>query len=239
LVTVNQLAGVLIAVIVANLGATATAQTQTGANSACGNLYAQGQYGPYDFRTNKKEIQVVLRAHFLPIVESLIRGSTNTTPGGDIDYTLRAIPNHPNALISMMRLGEREKTPKPSGSRYTVECWFDRAIRFRPDDQVVRMLYVTYLTKAGDRKPDAMRQLQIVLRAAQDNPFTYFNVGLLYADLNEYDLALVQAHKAMELGLDRVELRDKLKAAGKWRELAAGGGQGTLPEPSAAAAQKP
>ena len=29
-------------------------------------------------------------AHFTPEVESLIRGHTTTTPGGDIDYTLRA-----------------------------------------------------------------------------------------------------------------------------------------------------
>jgi tetratricopeptide (TPR) repeat protein len=105
------------------------------------------------------------------------------------------------------------------------------------------MLYVTYLTKAGNRKPDALRHLEVVLKTAKDNPFTHFNVGLLYADLNEYELALVQAHKAMELGLRRVELRDKLKAAGKWQEPANGDGQDPAPAPAptagTSAAQKP
>jgi len=201
--------------------------------SNCGPL--ENGYGPYDYRTDKEKLPIVLGAHFTPIVEQLIRGTTNTTPGGDIDYTLRAIPNNPRALWSMMRLAEREKTEKPSGSRYTVECWFDRALRFRPDDHVVRMLYVTYLTKAGSRKTEAMQHLEFVLKATNNNPFTYFNVGLLYSDLNEYDLALVQAHKAMELGLTRVELRDKLKAAGKWQDPASSAAQGAQSGPAAAA----
>lgn len=117
----------------------------------------------------------------------------------------------------MMRLAEKEKDPKPYGSRYTVECWFDRAIRFRPDDQVVRMIYTTYLNK-HNRKPEAMQQLDIVLNAAKDNAFTYQNVGLLRVDLGEYDKALVQAHKAIELGLNRPDLRQKLQNVGKWVE---------------------
>ena len=206
--------------------------------TSCGELYGPGQYGPYDFRTDKDKLPLVLGTHFTPIVEELIRGTTNATPGGDIDYTLRAIPNNPRALLSMMRLGEREKTPQPSGSHYTVECWFDRAIRFRPDDNVVRMLYVAFLTK-NSRKSDAIQQLETVLRTAQDNPFTHYNAGLLYFDLNEYEKALTQAHKAMELGLLRPELREKLKAAGKWQEPAATGLAATPAEPSASDAPAP
>lgn len=185
-------------------------------SAACGPL--ENGYGPYDFRTDRDKLPIVVGAHFTPMVEQLIRGTTSGTPGGDIDYTLRAIPNHPNALLSMMRLAEKEKDPKPSGSRYTVECWFDRAIRFRPDDQVVRMIYTTYLTK-NKRKPEAMQQLEIVLHGAtKDNPFTHQNVGLLLVDLGEYDKALVQAHKAIELGLNRPDLRQKLQNVGKWVE---------------------
>jgi len=159
----------------------------------------------------------VTGAHFLPFVEALVRGNTSSTPGGDIDYTLRAIPNHHNALMSMMRLGEKEKTNKPSGSRYTVECWFDRALRFRPDDHIARMIYVTFLTK-NNRKPEAMQHLEFVLKLAKDNAFTHQNIGLLYFDLGEHKLALAQAHKAIELGLNRPGLRDKLQAIGQWAE---------------------
>ena len=206
--------------------------------ASCGELYGPGQYGPYDYRTDKDKLPIVLGAHFTPEVEALMRGTTSTRPGGDIDYTLRAIPNNPRALLSMMRLGEREKTPQPSGSRYTVECWFDRALRFRPDDNVVRMLYVAFLTK-NSRKPDALQQLEAVLKTAQDNPFTHYNAVFLYFDLNEYERALTQAHKAMELGLLRPELGEKLKAAGKWQEPAATGLAATPAEPSASGASAP
>lgn len=203
-------------VLLSCVAAAASAQAPVETVSACGPLYSAGQYGPYDFRTDKGKLPIVLGAHFTPEVESLITGKSGYL-GSDIDYTLRAIPNHPNALIAMMRLGEREKTLQPRNSRYTVECWFDRAIRFRPDDHVVRMIYTTFLTK-NNRKADAMRQLDNVLRSAKDNAFTYQNVGLLYFDLGEYKLALKQAHNAIELGLNRPDLREKLQSVGQWAE---------------------
>lgn len=210
------------------LGAAPSTFAQAETVSTCGPLFSLGQYGPYDFRIDKDKLPIVLGAHFTPEVESLIRGKSGATPGPDIDYTLRAIPNHPNALISMMRLGEKENQSKPSGSKYTMECWFERAIRFRPDDQIVRMIYTTYLTK-NNRKPEALQQLDVVLGSANDNAFTHQNVGLLYFDLGEYPLALAQAHKAIELGLNRPGLREKLQSVGKWEEPTAI--NDVLPEP--------
>ena len=64
---------------------------------------------------------------------------------GPYDY------NH-RALMSMMRLGEKEKTLQPSGSRFTVSCWFERAILFAPDDAIVRMIYSSYLHSKGAAK---------------------------------------------------------------------------------------
>lgn len=197
------------------LATPAIAQGQAANSSGCGALFNAGQYGPYDFRTDKDKLQIVTSYHFTPVVEALIRGSSNTSPGPDISYTLHAIPNHPNALLAMMRLGEKEQNPKPTGSAYSVECWFDRAIRFRPDDHVVRMIYTQFLTK-NKRKPEAMRQLEIVLNSAKNNAFTHQNVGLLYFDLGEYQKSLTQAHKAIALGLNRPDLREKLRAVGQW-----------------------
>ena len=185
-------------------------------NSACGSLDV-GSYGPFDYRTDHDKLPIVLGAHFTPEVEALVRGRTSATPGGDISYTLAVIPNNPRALIAMMRLGEKEKTPQPYGSRYSVECWFDRAIRFRPDDAIVRMIYSTYLNKQG-RVADANKELAIATSYAKDNAFTHFNIGLHYFDLKNYDQALIEAHKAMALGFPRSELRDRLKSVGKWVE---------------------
>ena len=193
-------------------GALSGAGADTG---VCGSL--TNGYGPYDFRHDRDKLPIVTGAHFTAPVEALIRGTTGARPGGDIDYTLRAIPNHPGALLAMMRLGDIEKTEKPHGARYNVECWFDRAIRFRTDDQVVRMIYSKFLSSKA-RKPEALAQLQVVKTLAKDNPFTHYNLGLLFFEMKEYEESLAAAHRAYELGFLQPELRDKLQAAGQWRE---------------------
>jgi tetratricopeptide (TPR) repeat protein len=197
---------------------TAYCQVQAEAFSACGTLYSAGQYGPYDYRTDKDKLPIVLGAHFTPEVEALVRGKSGSV-GGDIDYTLRAIPNNHRALIAMMRLAEKQKTQVPVGSRYTIQCWFERALLFRPDDSIVRMIYSQYLHSQG-RFPEANGQLAVATASAKDSAFTHYNIGLHYFDLKNYDMALVQAHKAMELGFTQTALRDQLISVGKWVEPA-------------------
>ncbi|MET0518221.1 MAG: ABC transporter permease [Burkholderiaceae bacterium] len=185
--------------------------------SPCGPLRPPGQYGPYDNRKDLDKLSIVLGAHFLPYIEDLSRGNTSSTAGGDIDYTLRAIPNNPRALIAMMRLGEKEKKQQPQGARYTVECYFERAIRFAPDDLVVRMIYANFLINAG-RNGEAAAQLDSVARNTTDNPFTHYNLGLIYFDLKDYDKSLHHAQIAYALGFQQPALRDKLQGAGRWVE---------------------
>ena len=192
----------------------AFSQTVSG---GCGNLRPYGQYGPYDARTDLDKLPIVLGAHFTPVIEALISGDTNRHPGGDIDYTLRAIPNYHRALIAIMRLGERDKTDKPRDTRYTVECWFLRAIAFRPDDAIVRMIYSTYLN-SKKRTAEANIQLEIATGYAKENAFTHYNIGLHYFDLKNYERSLTQAHKAYGLGFEAPNLRDQLKSVGKWKD---------------------
>jgi hypothetical protein len=189
-------------------------------SSVCGPLRSAGQYGPYDYRKDPDKLPIVLGAHFTPEVESLARGRTTTNPGGDIDYTLRAIPNNPRALVAMTRLGEKEKTQQPIGAKFIVECYFERAIRFAPDDQIVRMIYASFLIK-NSRFPEAGVQLGAAAKLDEDNPFTQYNLGLLYFEMKDYGNALTQARLAYAQGLKQPELRDKLIAAGQWVEPAA------------------
>ncbi len=203
-----------IALLVLALGLQHLAHSQ-GRPTICGSI--ENPYGPYDFRRDLDKLPIVIRAHFTPEVQALIAGKSSSTPGGDIDYTLRAIPNHPQALLSMAALGDKERTDQPKGSRYTVDCWFDRAMRFRPDDHIVRMIYVNYLTKKM-RRTEALAHLAIARKLADDNPISVYNVGLLYFDLQEYPLALEHAHKAHALGNPYLDLQEKLRAVGQWRE---------------------
>src|SRR5262245_1653589 len=95
--------------------------------TVCGPIETGG-YGPYDYRTaTAQQKRVVDAAHFTRNVE-MLRGSGRASVGGDIDYTLRAFPNHPRALMAMMRLGERDKTERPVGAMFSVACYFERAV---------------------------------------------------------------------------------------------------------------
>lgn len=208
----SLLAGLLIA-----LFTTSAAVAET-IRSSCGTLSSVGQYGPYDFRTDRDKVQIVLINHFTPDVEALLPSKLGP-PGGAIDYTLRALPNYHRALIAMMRLGKKEKTPQPKGSTHSIDCWFERAVIFRPDDAVVRMIYSTYLNSMG-RIQDANSQLEISTFYAKDSPFTHYNIGLHYLELKNYEKALVAAHQAIALGWTQTELRDRLRSAGKWSEPA-------------------
>lgn len=196
----------------------------------CGSL--DNGFGPFDYRADH-HIQIpgdqmphsdkrslVEGAHFTPRVESLIgaqSGGAVGPPGGDLDYTLRAFPNHHRALIAVMRYGEKTNSLQPAGLPRTVECYFERAIRFKSNDTIARILYATYLTK-NKREPEAVAHLELATKIAADNGFTHYNIGLTYFDMKMYDKALAQAHTALTLGFERTELRDKLDKAGQWKE---------------------
>jgi tetratricopeptide (TPR) repeat protein len=183
--------------------------------SNCGPL--ENHYGPFDYRTaNAQQKSIVENRHFDTRIENLLPGSTNPW-ADDISYTLRVFPNHHRALVTMQRIAEREKTDKPASAQYSIACYFDRAIRYRPDDLIVRMLFAEYLIKKS-RNDEASQQLEFTVKSAQDNPFTHYNVGLLFLKMKSYDRALAQAHLAMQLGFTRTDLKDGLVAAGKWGE---------------------
>ena len=187
---------------------------------ACGDLRPPGQYGPFDYRTITSEVRHrVEDYHFTAEVQSMRKGASSNQAAADVDYTLRAFPNNPRALLTMSRLGERAKSERPPGSRYTVECYFQRALDFVPDDPMPRVLYANYLIERH-RAPDARKQLAEAERL-RGNPLTFdfdYNLGLMYADLGDFDKASVAAERAYKLGAQLPALRNKLKAAGKWRE---------------------
>jgi len=191
--------------------ASAAAGAQT-VEVGCGSL--DNAYGPYDYRTAKTRLPIVERHHFTPQVEALIRGNTGSI-GADLDYTLRAFPNHHRAPLAAMRASEKTRSPQPYGLPRPVECYFERALRFRPEDALARMIYARFLV-TKERAAEARQQLEAAKRAAGDNAFSQYNIGLIYLDLKDYPQALAQAHKASALGFPETGLRDKLKALGKW-----------------------
>ncbi len=197
----------------------------------CGNDLHNG-FGPFDYRLyantqasksdTSNPLYLVQRAHFRPEMEALIEGGQGpkSAVSGEFDYTLRAFPNHHRALMALMRLADRERSEQPQKMRYQVDCYFERATAWRPDDVMVRLLFAKYLV---DRKraADARKQLGFASALAKDSPLTQHNVGMLYFDIQDYGPALEHAHKAMALGMERPALRERLVQAGRWQEPAA------------------
>lgn len=193
----------------------------TAAYEACGSL--ENGVGPYDYRTQKKELEIVERFHFDRGVEFPQPGSKRPL-GGDLNYTLRASPNHHRALAAMSNLelkihkkeGAVSRTSGPmKGAQFTADCYFDRAIRFAPDDGMVRMIYGMYLAKSGNSKA-ALEQMQQAEKLEQNNANLYYNLGLLYFDMKDYDNALMHAKKAYALGFTLPGLRNKLQSVKRW-----------------------
>lgn len=132
-------------------------------------------------------------------------------------YTLEHFPNHHRALASMAKLGLRQKSAQPHGARYTVSCFFERAIAFAPHDVTARMVYGNYLLAMG-QDATALEQLDAASRLAPEQATIQYNLGLMYVKKKEYDKASAHAQKAYALGFPLPGLKNKLKAAGKWRE---------------------
>ena len=184
----------------------------------CGMVYTE-HYGPYDYRTQRGELKIVEDFHFTQRVERL-QGGQSGYIGGDLNYTLKAGPNHHRALVALMRWVEKNKSEKTDGMGYTAECYFDRAIRYRPDDTVVRALYAEFLHKRK-RNADGIKQLDVGVFYAGESAFSHYNLGLVYLELGAHDKALRQAQRAMALGFPRTGLKDELVKLGKWQEPAA------------------
>lgn len=188
--------------------------TLVGAQALCGPL--SNAYGPYDYWTDFDKLVQVEQHHFTPEVETLRKGRSGSL-GGDLDYTLRASPNHPRALVAMMKLAEKQQQPRPSDANYTIECYFDRAIRFRPKDGMVRLIYAGYLSKHG-QNAEGLKQLEIAAESGLDTGNFHYNLGLAYFEAKEYEKSLRAAHRAYALGFNLPGLKAKLQKAGKWQD---------------------
>ncbi|MDC8756839.1 tetratricopeptide repeat protein [Janthinobacterium fluminis] len=190
------------------------AAAASGAN--CDDYVRHNPGGDYTNADDRQGLEVVEKFHFSKDVENLVRGMSASL-GGDIGYTLEHFPNHHRALAAMAKLGLRGKTAQPAGAKYSVACYFERAIRFKQDDAAVRSIYGSYLL-AGGHADAALQQLREAAQLAPEQPTIQYNLGLMYAKKKEYAQALAHAHKAYALGFPLPGLKNKLLAAGQWRE---------------------
>jgi tetratricopeptide (TPR) repeat protein len=179
----------------------------------CGEL--KNAYGPYDYADpqHRPHLPIVEGRHFTRRIETLKSGNAMA----DIDYTLRAFPNHHRALYAMAQYF-LQNTYSTSGKYYTPDCYFDRAMRFRANDPLVRMVYGIYLQRKGELK-DALGRYNEAFTKIPDLVELNYNMGLLYIELGNNKKALFHARKVYNKGYPLDGLKNMLKRKGLWTEL--------------------
>ncbi len=174
-----------------------------------------GQYGPFDYRDpavrtgNPSPLQLVEMGHFTTEVATLTRGNTGSMTH-DLDYTLRAFPNHHRALQSLADLGIRVKKIKGGEDMtYTIACYFIRAKNYAPTDGMVNALYAYYLANMN-QKDLALAEVDQALKKAGTNPKVYYDAGLAYYYLGDLKKAQECSIIAKKLGSNAVGLANLL-----------------------------
>jgi len=172
--------------------------------------------GDYNDAGDRKDLQVVESYHFTPAVESLKHGNRSYL-GGDLSYTLEHFPNHHRALSSLAKLVVRDKNMRPQGAKYSADCFFQRALGYRPKDAKVHSIYAGFLL-AQDQLDRAREHLDIAVQLEPENATSHYNLGLLHFKKKDYAAARQSAERAYGLGFPLPGLRNKLTEAGQWAQ---------------------
>jgi tetratricopeptide (TPR) repeat protein len=202
----------------------------------CGHPFdSPGRFGPFDYTdpVKKPELNLVEPHHFTSYMEEIALygvASRNASQveeaegfglvAGNLDYTLHAFPNHSKALyaMGMWQLRQRKERPLEAagwvsgGKIYSAECYFERAVMFKPDDGMVHHAYGAFLQKAGKPK-QAAAEYERAIALMPDFPEPHYNLGLLYVDSGNLTKAAEHADRAYALGYPLDGLKRKLAAA--------------------------
>ncbi len=187
------------------------------ASGYCGDF--TGHYGPFDYRKRSEfNLEIVERFHYTEQVANGVSGESGYL-GGDLDYTLRAVPNHARALATLAMVASRSKEPQLQGAKFPTECYFERAVRFAPDDGTAYAAYGNFLNRQG-KTERAIKMMQQAVDLEPENPTFNYNLGLLYVKTRNYDKASTYADKAYSLGFPLPGLRNQLAEVRKGRSAA-------------------
>lgn len=177
-------------------------------------------YGPYDYTDPynfQNKLEVVEVFHFTPKVETLSGGESSATAAGDIDYTLLSFPNHHRALYSLMRMKVTGHDNWMRDAKMpAVECYFQRAMQFAPNDHAVPLVFGVYLQQLG-YKEKALEYFKKSAMLGPTDPEPSYNIGLYYFKKKNYKQALVYAKKAYDLNYPLPNLKNKLAKLGYWK----------------------
>ena len=204
----------------------------------CGVLQNHGGIGPWDYydpssSANTGEnpmgrIKRVENVHFKSGMRNLNTKEYDIERlTAEITYTLAVFPNHPDALLAIARLEKMAggKLPQRAADVYkpkiSAYCFFDRALRFRPEQPGVRFSYAIYLHQQG-KYSEALDHYKFAETAYEENPFFQYNLGLLYSEMKNWPKAIEYAERAYRGGAIFPGLRQRIEKAGYKIDLSRG-----------------
>jgi hypothetical protein len=200
-----------------------------------------GQFGPYDYYRPPKPAAIALveRPHLGFVVADQLRKKEYCGYQSNLNYTLRAFPNHPKALVMMAEYlashspcpAQQEPTSVASSvwaiennnwQERNMDFYFQTALNFMTEDTRVipkhaetHVLYGDWLRKNG-RADEAMKQYEAARALEPGYANMYYGLGMLYLDQKNIHKATENAKKAYALGKPPNDLKDRLVAAGAW-----------------------
>lgn len=172
--------------------------------------------GPLDYMNGADRASdlfgLVEEYHFTRDIETL----TGNNILGNLDYTLRGVPNHHRALFAMMSYQERSEyeRARKRDSYPTIECYLYRAKNFAPRDAYIDVL-LGILRHRQDQRELAMKHYQAAEASGSDLPILHYNMGLLLAEMGDLDAAMQAAERAYAAGITLPGLRNKLASLGR------------------------
>lgn len=204
----------------------------------CGVLQNHGGIGPWDYydpsssaKTGEDpmgRIKRVENVHFKAGMRNLNTKEYDIERlTAEITYTLSVFPNHPDALLAVTRLEKMAGGKLPQRSvdvykpRISAHCFFDRALRFRPEQPAVRFSYAIYLHQQG-KYAEALEHYKFAEKTFEENPFFQYNLGLLYSDMKNWPKATEYAERAYRGGAIFPGLRQRIEKAGFRLDLSGG-----------------
>ena len=194
----------------------------------CGTLTTH--FGPWDFYDQKNhrstgaeaqgKIKIVTGRHLTKNMLRLKRGSTAVDIKQDLDYTLRAIPNHPKALDLASRFAYQRSISESFKNRQkkltlTAECYFDRAFRLKRDRAEVWVIYGIHNHRFKNYKK-AISNYITANELGLNSPEINYYMGLSYFAVADYENAKKQATIAYDGGFPLQGLKNKLKSVDQW-----------------------
>jgi tetratricopeptide (TPR) repeat protein len=198
------------------------------------------QFGPFDYynhRTPASAYGAVESVHFGVRTELLLRQGNFCNYWSDLDYTLRAFPNHPKALMKMAEFLKAHVACEIGGSKIsghsplelaeqiesgqwqgrTMEYYFEKAIQYRPEYTETRLLYARALVDV-QKRDQAIAILTNCLKLHPGSSEAHYDLGMLYFGNGDLQSSLQHARRAYQLGKPPAELRSNLVAAGVWKQ---------------------